>query len=331
MKGNLMDNYELIYKLQNEINEPKILGPDNNNINFIEELFNCKIMLNYSELFLLLDNIDQKENLIKMFTFLEKLLHEGINFNSRDLIVIKKAIVDNKEEQLMNLYLKKEAIVSLVSGKAIYPKTLNQAHYIHELNKNDIVFGIGPAGTGKTYLAILYAASLLKKQQIKKIVLVRPVVEAGEKLGFLPGDLKEKVDPYLVPLYDALNECFGKENVNKMMEKGVIEVAPLAYMRGRTLENACIILDEAQNTTTMQMKMFLTRLGFNSKMIITGDITQIDLPHKNMSGLIEALNILKNLNGLSIVEFNNSDVMRHPLVFKIVNRYNKMNEAKDEN
>ena len=326
-----MDNYELIYKLQNEINEPKILGPDNNNINFIEELFNCKIMLNYSELFLLLDNIDQKENLIKMFTFLEKLLHEGINFNSRDLIVIKKAIVDNKEEQLMNLYLKKEAIVSLVSGKAIYPKTLNQAHYIHELNKNDIVFGIGPAGTGKTYLAILYAASLLKKQQIKKIVLVRPVVEAGEKLGFLPGDLKEKVDPYLVPLYDALNECFGKENVNKMMEKGVIEVAPLAYMRGRTLENACIILDEAQNTTTMQMKMFLTRLGFNSKMIITGDITQIDLPHKNMSGLIEALNILKNLNGLSIVEFNNSDVMRHPLVFKIVNRYNKMNEAKDEN
>ena len=331
MKGNLMDNYELIYKLQNEINEPKILGPDNNNINFIEELFNCKIMLNYSELFLLLDNIDQKENLIKMFTFLEKLLHEGINFNSRDLIVIKKAIVDNKEEQLMNLYLKKEAIVSLVSGKAIYPKTLNQAHYIHELNKNDIVFGIGPAGTGKTYLAILYAASLLKKQQIKKIVLVRPVVEAGEKLGFLPRDLKEKVDPYLVPLYDALNECFGKENVNKMMEKGVIEVAPLAYMRGRTLENACIILDEAQNTTTMQMKMFLTRLGFNSKMIITGDITQIDLPHKNMSGLIEALNILKNLNGLSIVEFNNSDVMRHPLVFKIVNRYNKMNEAKDEN
>ena len=326
-----MDNYELIYKLQNEINEPKILGPDNNNINFIEELFNCKIMLNYSELFLLLDNIDQKENLIKMFTFLEKLLHEGINFNSRDLIVIKKAIVDNNEEQLMNLYLKKEAIVSLVSGKAIYPKTLNQAHYIHELNKNDIVFGIGPAGTGKTYLAILYAASLLKKQQIKKIVLVRPVVEAGEKLGFLPGDLKEKVDPYLVPLYDALNECFGKENVNKMMEKGVIEVAPLAYMRGRTLENACIILDEAQNTTTMQMKMFLTRLGFNSKMIITGDITQIDLPHKNMSGLIEALNILKNLNGLSIVEFNNSDVMRHPLVFKIVNRYNKMNEAKDEN
>ncbi len=326
-----MNNYVLIYKLQNEINESKILGPDNMNIKFMEELFNCEIIMNYSNIYILPENEDLKDYIIRMFQFLEKILKEGINFNTRDLIIIKQSIIDNKDEALMNLYLKKEAIVSLVSGKAVYPRTLNQALYINELNKNDIVFGIGPAGTGKTYLAILYAASLLKKQYIKRIVLVRPVVEAGEKLGFLPGDLKEKVDPYLVPLYDALNDCFGKENVNKMMEKGVIEVAPLAYMRGRTLENACIILDEAQNTTTMQMKMFLTRLGFNSKMIITGDITQIDLPHKNMSGLIEALNILNNLNGISIVKFNNSDVMRHPLVFKIVNRYNKMNEEKNEN
>ena len=326
-----MNNYVLIYKLQNEINESKILGPDNMNIKFMEELFNCEIIMNYSNVYILPENEEFKDNIIRMFQFLEKILKEGINFNTRDLIIIKQSIIDNKDEELMNLYLKKEAIVSLVSGKAVYPRTLNQALYINELNKNDIVFGIGPAGTGKTYLAILYAASLLKKQYIKRIVLVRPVVEAGEKLGFLPGDLKEKVDPYLVPLYDALNDCFGKENVNKMMEKGVIEVAPLAYMRGRTLENACIILDEAQNTTTMQMKMFLTRLGFNSKMIITGDITQIDLPHKNMSGLIEALNILNNLNGISIVKFNNSDVMRHPLVFKIVNRYNKMNEEKNEN
>ena len=291
-----MNNYVLIYKLQNEINESKILGPDNMNIKFMEELFNCEIIMNYSNVYILPENEELKDYIIRMFKFLEKILKEGINFNTRDLIIIKQSIIDNKDEELMNLYLKKEAIVSLVSGKAVYPRTLNQALYINELNKNDIVFGIGPAGTGKTYLAILYAASLLKKQYIKRIVLVRPVVEAGEKLGFLPGDLKEKVDPYLVPLYDALNDCFGKENVNKMMEKGVIEVAPLAYMRGRTLENACIILDEAQNTTTMQMKMFLTRLGFNSKMIITGDITQIDLPHKNMSGLIEALNILNNLN-----------------------------------
>lgn len=326
-----MNNYVLIYKLQNEINESKILGPDNMNIKFMEELFNCEIIMNYSNVYILPENEELKDYIIRMFKFLENILKEGINFNTRDLIIIKQSIIDNMDEELMNLYLKKEAIVSLVSGKAVYPRTLNQALYINELNKNDIVFGIGPAGTGKTYLAILYAASLLKKQYIKRIVLVRPVVEAGEKLGFLPGDLKEKVDPYLVPLYDALNDCFGKENVNKMMEKGVIEVAPLAYMRGRTLENACIILDEAQNTTTMQMKMFLTRLGFNSKMIITGDITQIDLPHKNMSGLIEALNILNNLNGISIVKFNNSDVMRHPLVFKIVNRYNKMNEEKNEN
>lgn len=326
-----MNNYELIYNLKNETNESKLLGPDNINIKFINELYNCEITLNFGKVYILKDNIEINNQIVKMFIFLENILNENINFNTKDLIIIKQAIDDNREEQLFNLYKKKEPIVSLVSGKTIYPKTLNQSLYINELNKNDIVFAIGPAGTGKTYLGVLYAVSLLKKQIIKKIVLVRPVVEAGEKLGFLPGDLKEKIDPYLIPLYDALNECFGKENVLKMMEKGIIEVAPLAYMRGRTLENACIILDEAQNTTKMQMKMFLTRLGFNSKMIITGDITQIDLPYNHMSGLIEALNILHGLNGISIVKFNNSDVMRHPLVFKIVNRYNNLTEGKNEN
>lgn len=326
-----MNNYELIYNLKNETNESKLLGPDNINIKFINELYNCEITLNFGKVYILKDNIEINNQIVKMFVFLENILNENINFNTKDLIIIKQAIDDNREEQLFNLYKKKEPIVSLVSGKTIYPKTLNQSLYINGLNKNDIVFAIGPAGTGKTYLGVLYAVSLLKKQIIKKIVLVRPVVEAGEKLGFLPGDLKEKIDPYLIPLYDALNECFGKENVLKMMEKGIIEVAPLAYMRGRTLENACIILDEAQNTTKMQMKMFLTRLGFNSKMIITGDITQIDLPYNHMSGLIEALNILQGLNGISIVKFNNSDVMRHPLVFKIVNRYNNLTEGKNEN
>lgn len=326
-----MNNYELIYNLKNETNESKLLGPDNINIKFINELYNCEITLNFGKVYILKDNIEINNQIVKMFIFLENILNENINFNTKDLIIIKQAIDDNREEQLFNLYKKKEPIVSLVSGKTIYPKTLNQSLYINELNKNDIVFAIGPAGTGKTYLGVLYAVSLLKKQIIKKIVLVRPVVEAGEKLGFLPGDLKEKIDPYLIPLYDALNECFGKENVLKMMEKGIIEVAPLAYMRGRRLENACIILDEAQNTTKMQMKMFLTRLGFNSKMIITGDITQIDLPYNHMSGLIEALNILQGLNGISIVKFNNSDVMRHPLVFKIVNRYNNLTEGKNEN
>ena len=266
-----------------------------------------------------------------MINFLERLIESKVSFNTRDLIIINQSIKENNHEELIDLYLKKESIVTLYSGKTIYPKTLNQAHYIKCLNQNDIVFGIGPAGTGKTYLAVLYAAALLKKQQVKRIVLVRPVVEAGEKLGFLPGDMKEKVDPYLIPLYDALNECFGKETVNKMIDKGVIEIAPLAYMRGRTLDNAAVVLDEAQNSTTMQMKMFLTRLGFNSKMIITGDVTQIDLPNKNMSGLIEAINLLNDINGISIVKFESSDVMRHPLVFKIVNRYNKKNEVKNEN
>ena len=210
-----MNNYELIYKLKNEINESKILGPDNINLKFIEELFGCEIILNFSNVYLHTDNINIKENIVRMFEFLENILKEGINFNTRDLIIIKKSIIDHRDDELMNLYLKKEVIVSLASGKSIYPKTLNQALYISELNKNDVVFGIGPAGTGKTYLAILYAASLLKKQIIKKIVLVRPVVEAGEKLGFLPGDLKEKVDPYLRPLYDALYDMLPREIVDK--------------------------------------------------------------------------------------------------------------------
>lgn len=326
-----MENYITIYKLKNELNEPKILGPDNMNLKLLEELFSCEIVINFSEVLIPEDKIHIKDKIIIMINFLERLIESKVSFNTRDLIIINQSIKENNHEELIDLYLKKESIVTLYSGKTIYPKTLNQAHYIKCLNQNDIVFGIGPAGTGKTYLAVLYAAALLKKQQVKRIVLVRPVVEAGEKLGFLPGDMKEKVDPYLIPLYDALNECFGKETVNKMIDKGVIEIAPLAYMRGRTLDNAAVVLDEAQNSTTMQMKMFLTRLGFNSKMIITGDVTQIDLPNKNMSGLIEAINLLNDINGISIVKFESSDVMRHPLVFKIVNRYNKKNEVKNEN
>ena len=184
-----------------------------------------------------------------------------------------------------------------------------------------MIFSIGSAGTGKTYLAVAFAIGELKKNLVKKIIITRPAVEAGEKLGFLPGDLKEKVDPYLVPIYDAIYEILGKETADKLIERGIIEIAPLAYMRGRTLDNACIILDEAQNTTRNQMKMFLTRLGFNSKMIITGDITQIDLPHKNMSGLIEATKILKDEKQIAIMTFDKNDVMRHPLVSKIIEKY----------
>lgn len=207
--------------------------------------------------------------------------------------------------------------------KKISPKTLGQLHYVNALKNYDIVICSGPAGSGKTYLAVVHAVNELKNNRIKKIILTRPAVEAGESLGFLPGDLKEKVDPYLRPLYDALDECLGKENTLKLIEKGVIEIAPLAYMRGRTLEDAIIILDEGQNTTISQMKMFLTRLGFHSKMIITGDVTQIDLSNNRKSGLISALEILKDIKSIKCCFLTSKDVSRHPLVKAIVDAYEK--------
>lgn len=208
----------------------------------------------------------------------------------------------------------------------IKPRTANQAQYIAHVLDYDISFGIGPAGTGKTYLAVAAAVDALEKQQIRRIVLTRPAVEAGEKLGFLPGDLSQKVDPYLRPLYDALFEMLGFEKVEKLIEKSVIEVAPLAYMRGRTLNDAFIILDESQNTTIEQMKMFLTRIGFNSKAVITGDITQIDLPRHQKSGLRHAIEVLSKVDEISFNFFNSEDVVRHPVVAKIVNAYDKWEE-----
>ena len=208
-------------------------------------------------------------------------------------------------------------------GKPVKCKTLGQKKYVDAIKKNTVVFGIGPAGTGKTYLAVCLAVSAFKAKQVEKIVLTRPAVEAGEKLGFLPGDLQTKVDPYLRPLYDALQEMFGPESYAKLMEKGVIEVAPLAYMRGRTLSNAFIILDEAQNTTCEQMKMFLTRMGDGSKVVVTGDVTQIDLPAGKRSGLKHAVSVLKNIEGIEIVTLTAKDVVRHPLVMAIVRAYER--------
>ncbi len=208
-------------------------------------------------------------------------------------------------------------------GKQIKCKTVGQKKYVDAIKNNTVVFGVGPAGTGKTYLAVCLAVSAFKGKQVEKIILTRPAVEAGEKLGFLPGDLQTKVDPYLRPLYDALQEMFGLENYLKYMEKGVIEVAPLAYMRGRTLSNAFIILDEAQNTTCEQMKMFLTRMGDGSKMVITGDVTQIDLPEGKRSGLKHAVSVLKNIEGIETVTLTAKDVVRHPLVMQIVRAYER--------
>lgn len=217
--------------------------------------------------------------------------------------------------------LHKEVIHKTVHGKYIYPKTLGQSYLYKCMRDYDIVFASGVAGTGKTYLAVMYATALLKRNEVEKIILTRPAVEAGENLGFLPGDLKEKVDPYLTPLYDALHDALGSQTVDRLLEKGIIEIAPLAYMRGRTLNNAFIILDEAQNSTFNQMKMFLTRMGFSSKIVVTGDITQIDLIKKSDSGLVSAKRILKDIKEIAFVELTSADVVRHPLVQKIINSY----------
>ena len=232
------------------------------------------------------------------------------------------------EDTSANIKLKEfssndNGICITTSGKVVKAKTFGQKKYVDAIKNNTIVFGVGPAGTGKTYLAVALAVKSFKAHDVNRIILTRPAVEAGEKLGFLPGDLQDKVDPYLRPLYDGLSDMLGMESFQKFMEKGTIEVAPLAYMRGRTLENAFIILDEAQNTTPEQIKMFLTRLGNGSKMVITGDITQIDLPNKQKSGLIEALHVLKDVEDISIQKFSEKDVVRHKLVQDIIKAYEK--------
>ena len=247
--------------------------------------------------------------------------------NSQDVsyicsLAFKNRLKDFKAHQL-------QAVCKTKTGKMIYPKTIGQAILCDAMRHNEIVFATGVAGTGKTYLAVAYAVSMLKSERVEKIILTRPAVEAGESLGFLPGDMKEKVDPYLRPLYDALNEMLGLETVEKYVEKQVIEIAPLAFMRGRTLNDAIVILDEAQNATCAQMKMFLTRLGFGSKAVVTGDITQTDLPDKKRSGLVQATTILENIKGIGKIELTEKDVVRHELVQRIIKAYDKF-EKKEE-
>lgn len=250
---------------------------------------------------------------------LEVLLEKGIPVGRSDIVNATRMAKSGKLSQFLRIY--EEEITRDRDNRPIRVKNFGQREYVQSVKKNDIVFGIGPAGTGKTFLAVAMAVAAMRRGEVKRIILTRPAVEAGENLGFLPGDLKEKVDPYLRPLYDALYSIFGTEHTNRLMDRETIEVAPLAYMRGRTLDDAFVILDEAQNTTVQQMKMFLTRLGFGSKMIINGDITQIDLPAGTTSGLVHAERVLKHVKGIGHVEFDAADVVRHPLVSKVIQAY----------
>ena len=298
-----------------------VVGTNDRHLNVLNSIFNINIFTKGGDIFIDSNDDNLINSLERIFETLIIIASNNILLSERDILYISK-LADKKEpDEISDIYVHRTMITKSVSGKPIYAKTINQKHYSKAINKNDLVFGIGPAGTGKTYVAVMNAISKLRDGTIKKIILTRPAVEAGENLGFLPGDLKEKIDPYLRPLYDALYEAFGGKQTEDLIEKGTIEIAPLAYMRGRTLENAYIILDEAQNTTTNQMKLFLTRLGFNSKMVVTGDITQIDLPKKKSSGLVHAIQLLDKVEGIKIIEFERVDVIRHPLVQKVLERY----------
>jgi phosphate starvation-inducible PhoH-like protein len=290
------------------------------NLRLVEDLFAVTIVTRDGWL-----QVDGKETAIERvkiaFDLLQLAREQGLNIKRPDFENIVTGVSKNQEKELLSLFDHK-TIIKTRRG-SIVPKTINQKKYLQAIFDNDIVFGIGPAGTGKTYLAMAAAVSELLEGNIKRLILSRPAVEAGETLGFLPGDLHEKILPYLRPLYDALYDMMDRSDVDKLIEKGVIEIAPLAYMRGRTLSDAFIILDEAQNTTPEQMMMFLTRLGNESKMVITGDITQIDIPRSKTSGLLEIRNVLKSLDGINFHKFEAKDVVRHHLVQKIVEAYDR--------
>ncbi|MCA1058010.1 PhoH family protein [Rossellomorea aquimaris] len=311
---------EILMKLQLENPNEAIalFGVSDSHLKLIEQELNVSIVTRGEEL--LVSGSEKDVNLaLDISDRLVAVIRKGINIGQRDVHYAIEMGRQGTLEYFTELY--NEEITKNAKGKSIRVKTLGQRQYIQSIKKHDMVFGIGPAGTGKTYLAVVMAVHALKNGQVKKIILTRPAVEAGESLGFLPGDLKEKVDPYLRPLYDALHDVLGAEHTARLIERGTIEIAPLAYMRGRTLDDAFVILDEAQNTTKAQMKMFLTRLGFDSKMIITGDRSQVDLPRGSESGLISSERILKDVKGVSFIYLDQADVVRHPLVAKIIDAY----------
>ena len=301
-----------------------ILGRNDENIRLIQESFSCQLTTRGDQLVIFGEDqlVDQVYQLVSELIFLYR---GGTFITIHDVKYSINMIKNDCGENLHTLYA--DTVLVTARGRAVKPKTWGQLLYLEAIRHHDVTFGIGPAGTGKTYLAVAMAVQALKSKKVEKIVLTRPAVEAGEKLGFLPGDLQEKVDPYLRPLYDSLYDILGGDTFQKYMTRGIIEVAPLAYMRGRTLEDSFVILDEAQNTTGPQMKMFLTRLGFGSKMVVTGDLTQADLPAGQVSGLAQARKILQGVKGIALSYFRETDVIRHEVVARIISAYEQFEQG----
>ena len=302
-----------------------LFGSFDENIRQIEQEFRVKVLSRGSDL-KISGEAEDVQKAVRAVNGLLMLINKGEALSDQNVRYVLSLVNEGTEDKLSGLI--GDCICMTAKGKPIKPKTLGQKKYVEAIRQNTITLGAGPAGTGKTYLAVAMAVTAFRAKEVNRIILTRPAVEAGEKLGFLPGDLQQKVDPYLRPLYDALFDMLGAEAFQRYQERGSIEVAPLAYMRGRTLDDSFIILDEAQNTTKEQMKMFLTRLGFNSKMVVTGDITQIDLPDGKKSGLLQAMKILKDIPDISICRFTEKDVVRHKLVQDIIKAYEKNEEAK---
>jgi len=320
--------YQLKLNLGDNTQAINFLGFQNENLKIIEEYVSVKIAARGSEIFFTGSEKDVKKT-VRLFTKLKEIFNVTQNFTPSEIRYAVELFYKDEEKNLTDFF--NDVILVSHDGKQIKPRTLSQKKYIENLKKYDMVFSIGPAGTGKTYLAVAMAVLALKNREVKRIILTRPAVEAGEKLGFLPGDLEEKIDPYLRPLYDALYDMMEIEKIAKLKEKGIIEIAPLAFMRGRSLNSSYIILDEAQNTSSEQMKMFLTRLGNGSRAVITGDITQIDLPAGYNSGLVEARYILKSIKGIAFTYFTEQDVVRHELVKKIIKAYENKDSLYCEN
>ncbi|OJG45901.1 PhoH-like protein [Enterococcus hermanniensis] len=322
------DFESLEIKLDGKDDISMLLGTHDKHVKFLED--NTETTINTrGETIQIIGPKEEVKLVTEIIRALQILIDRGIKVATPDVMTALRLGRDNHLDEFVMMY--EEELLKDRNGKPIRPKNIGQSRYIAAIRKSDVVFGVGPAGTGKTYLAIVMAIAALKKGEVQRIILTRPAVEAGESLGFLPGDLKEKVDPYLRPMYDALHQIFGMEHTNRLLERGVIEIAPLAYMRGRTLDDAFVILDEAQNTTISQMKMFLTRLGFNSKMIVNGDTSQVDLPKGQLSGLIHAERTLRGIKKIRFVSFEAGDVVRHPVVAEIIEAYEHENLKNNEN